>query len=956
MRRLAELVLRYRVLVVAGVALVSAFFASGLGRVRVESDIVKYLRQDLPEVRLVDYIGEEYGGTQLALIAIEAEDVFSLPVLQLVRDLTEAYHALPGVSSVTSLTNILDIRKAEGGIEVTKLVEEDDLPRDPEALRRLREYALSKELYRGKLVSPDGRFALIVVKLRGDADKPALARKIRRVTQDKLKAFPQVRAYYGGVPLQMEEVDRIVVGDMRRLIPIVAIVVVIVLFAGFHTVRGVVLPLTVVALATLWSIGLMAWTGIPLSIISNAMPVLLIAIGTAYSIHLLARHREESRVHPPDRALTETLKGVGTPILLAGLTTIAGFLSFLGSYLSPVTHFGIFTAFGVGAALLLTVAFLPAVLSFLPPPKARIASLQKGLTPLSRAMGALEGFVLKYERIVLSAGLLVLVWAVWSIPRISTQVNMAEYFPSESEIRKSSDVMRKNFGGDLPVQILVRGDLKDPFVLSEMYRTEKFLRTVHGINHPQSLADLLAEMNDAMNDRHTIPDTREGVANLLFMLEGEEILPQLVKGDYSEGLIQARFSKLDTRLILEGDTIVGEYLRRMPEELVVASRDSLPAFLKARLDSFLARRTAQEVLWDAEFRGGDLDLSLREVADVLLASLRSPWMPSEEVLKELAADYEEYLSEEADVEVPPEAIPSLVRGLVALVRKGGFPKEAIDFLLRRALPPEEDPELVESTLTTLKDMTCERFREDRVRQMEERLLFLFPPSLRRDREFLRDLKGDLWRLLSEEVALPKDLFPEAKGKTVSFKFFHAGTLPIYHRVHENLVKSQIQSLILAFVFIALMVSLQLRSFGAGLLATVPLLIVVAVNFGLMGTLGIPLDNATMMVASIAIGIGIDYTIHFLSRFRQELGSVQDERVAFERALRTTGRAILLNAATVGLGFLVLLLADLVPLRRFGWMVALTMGTSALAAIALLPALVLAGGKSFVDHNPTRRSL
>ena len=109
MKRLVHIVLRGRIFVVIGVAILSLFFASGLRRVRVESDVVKYLRRDLPEVQLVDYIGEEYGGTQLALIAIEAEDVFSLPVLQLVRDLTEAYYALPGVSSVTSLTNILDI-------------------------------------------------------------------------------------------------------------------------------------------------------------------------------------------------------------------------------------------------------------------------------------------------------------------------------------------------------------------------------------------------------------------------------------------------------------------------------------------------------------------------------------------------------------------------------------------------------------------------------------------------------------------------------------------------------------------------------------------------------------------------------------------------------------------------------------------------------------------------------
>ncbi|HDM90805.1 MAG TPA: RND family transporter, partial [candidate division WOR-3 bacterium] len=90
----------------------------------------------------------------------------------------------------------------------------------------------------------------------------------------------------------------------------------------------------------------------------------------------------------------------------------------------------------------------------------------------------------------------------------------------------------------------------------------------------------------------------------------------------------------------------------------------------------------------------------------------------------------------------------------------------------------------------------------------------------------------------------------------------------------------------------------------------------------------------------------DYSIHFVSRFKNELRKSQKETVALHRTLETTGRAILLNAFTVGLGFLVLIFAALVPIRRFGWMIAFTMGTSALFAITFLPALILIWSKFF----------
>ncbi len=178
----------------------------------------------------------------------------------------------------------------------------------------------------------------------------------------------------------------------------------------------------------------------------------------------------------------------------------------------------------------------------------------------------------------------------------------------------------------------------------------------------------------------------------------------------------------------------------------------------------------------------------------------------------------------------------------------------------------------------------------------------------------------------------------ANSPDCTFKL--AGSIPIYQRLDEALGKSQIKSLIIAVLLVFLCNIILLRSMTGGLVGLIPIGFTLFMLFGSMGLARIPLDVATVLIGSISMGIGIDYSIHFLNRFRREYRVGKEIRSSLAHTLDTTGKAIFINMVTVSLGFLTLILGSFIPLKRFGYLITIAMLCSGLGALTLLPSIMI----------------
>jgi len=210
--------------------------------------------------------------------------------------------------------------------------------------------------------------------------------------------------------------------------------------------------------------------------------------------------------------------------------------------------------------------------------------------------------------------------------------------------------------------------------------------------------------------------------------------------------------------------------------------------------------------------------------------------------------------------------------------------------------------------------------------------------------------GNVSRLAGVVQEYLDEHFPEGGEMRVRM----IGGTTLMDRIFSQMQNSQLIGLATTISAVAVLVMLLMGSIVAGLIAAIPLILTVTFSMGIMAYTGQPLDIMTLMVSVVAVGIGVDYSIHFISRFRAEYRKDKNAERSLQATIQTTGRGITYNALTVALGFFILIFASFKGIRTFGWQIALTMGVSALSAISVIPAILVQWQPKFLSREAWKR--
>ena len=945
MKKIARIILKHPKLLISTLLVLTALLGFQLKDAKINDDILSYLPAGDEGVRFFKETGKKYGGTEMVIIALKCDDVFTHDNLSNIRKITDELKGHNSITHVSSLTDIIDIRSTEFGLEVADLI--DDIPTDSVELSSLRKKVMSKDLYLNNLISANGEYTSVMCKIKQGVDYNAVSQDIKKIASNYNNEFKNI--YIFGQPVMEDDITHWIQKDMLRLIPFVFLLVILALFYSFRSAYGVIYTLVPVGLTVVCTMGLMPLFNIELNMISEIIPIILISISSAYGIHVINKFEEEYRLCLDQKnALSNTIDHISKPVFMAALTTVVGFLSLLSSNLTPIREFGLFTAAGVFIALFNSLIFIPAGISLMKP-KVRTDSHSEGSTHIiDKLLLKLSMFVCRKKKSILVVFItLSILWA-FAIPGLKTESDMSNYFKKNSSTRISERVIAENFGGARPIQVVVNADLKDPLVIKQMQRIHNKIDSLNGINDPTSIVDLICEMNDAMNHRHRIPDTKDKIANLWFFIEGNKILEQMILNDRTEGIIQAKVPNLNYSLISKPlkelknfveDSIPKRYMEINSEEqidkrLVSYVQNENIASIITNLNSFFKSKNIPMAFDTIENIATRYSIPVKEMSSV----------EKESFIEQLAS----YLkSEECELLLDSRIIGDIINEISAnepLI----YPISDITSVLQTNIPRKmykDDPGVIGDLSNSLQKVNIEFVNSLNVKRMTNAFLSKIP-----DQNQNRQYKDDLTSIIEminlkvhlitpekyEEITSKKP--SDEKIKSINVKL--TGFPYIFEIIDRQLVRSQLMSLGISILCVLILISIQFRSLVAGFVSCVPIIFTIITNFGIMRLSGIPLDIATTMIGGIAIGIGIDYTIHFKSRYMHEVLKDENIQNVLKATFSSTGRAIIFNALSVSIGFIVLLLCNLVPLQRFGILTALTMATSAFSALVILPVLIM----------------
>ena len=475
----------------------------------------RYAVQDLfpagdPAVQAYDSLRAAFPaqGRYLGLGVRPGGSVFEAGFLVRLDSFSQALRQLPPVAGLTSLTEARFRRRGPlGNQRDLPLVH----PYRPERLARDSAWVMAMPLFRYSYVAPDARTTCLYLRLaEGPLDLAQLARQVDSLC---LRYELGETALTGGPYSAFRQETRLR-HDMWQMGALSLLWVLGMLGWAFRRWWGVALPLLIIGLSTLWTLGLMRLLGGELNLMTILLPTLLFVVGTSDVIHLLMQYREDlARGLAPAEAVRHTRRTTGLALLLTSLTTALGFLTLRLSAAGPFGELGVYAALGVMVAYGLTVLLLPPLLPYLAvapaPPRSRRRWVWYALWRYRRGWRALA-----------------LVLALVALPGLA-QLKVEAFFsrelrPHTAEAREIA-FFEQHLGGTRPLLVgfsAAEGhSLWEPAMVQALARVEDYLVDSLGLNRPYSLVRELRALHSVLDQgrvrAYRLPEGPDDLASLI---------------------------------------------------------------------------------------------------------------------------------------------------------------------------------------------------------------------------------------------------------------------------------------------------------------------------------------------------------------------------------------------------------------------------------------------------------
>ncbi|UCH20190.1 MAG: MMPL family transporter [Deltaproteobacteria bacterium] len=584
----ARVIYRNRIKTIVSMLILVAATVSQIPKIVFDTSTEGFLHENDPALLAYNDFRDQFGRDEVIIIAVNPPQVFDPNFLKKLKALHEELaEKVPYVEDITSLLNARSTR-GKGD----ELIVEDLLERWPESesdMTALKERVVTNPLYADQLISKDGRFTTIIIKTHShssiepqtdiieefeeketnipDTDITPTAKRgylSDKENSDVVLAVREIIQKYHtadfpvslvGSPVVTHFLKRAMMHDIRKFIVLAIMTVAVFLFIMFRRITGVILPLVVVILSLLCTLGIMAALGVAIKVPTQILPSFLLAVGVGTSVHILAiffhRFRQSS---DQEEAIVYALGHSGLAVVMTNVTTASGLLSFSTAEVAPLADIGIYAAVGVLLAFIYTIVLLPALLALIPLSSVGKKARNPQIPLMDRFLTAVGNFSTKHSKVILIISAIVTALSMLAISRIRFSHHPLGWFPKTNSIRTATEKIDQELRGSLSLEVIVdtatENGLYEPTILKKLeevaVHAESLAYEDLFVGKAWSLTTILKEINQALNENrfeyYRIPRNRELVAQefLLFENSGSDDLEDVVDSQFSKARLTVK--------------------------------------------------------------------------------------------------------------------------------------------------------------------------------------------------------------------------------------------------------------------------------------------------------------------------------------------------------------------------------------------------------------------------------
>jgi len=489
-------------------------------RVHVDTSADLFLDRHSEKYSFYEYSKSLFGGDESLVFVVGDGHGFTDRDLTQLEVITRRLSQTPGIRRVDSVHSFPMILASPDG----------SLRLDPAAniatdVHELRELVVSDRVQQRYLISDDGRKLAAVAILEGDA------KNFEEIVGVADSLANELGGVISGVPKFRVEANAKTRRDLTVFVPLALVVIAILTAIAFYSPRASLLALTPGAVGSVAIAAVAAVTGIPLGLLSVPLPAIILALGAAYSMHLLSADPAESLQHLKER--------VRTPMLYSGITTFVAFSSIATIDVAAVTQVGILGSIGVLGATAAAAWFVPLVMEVWRPQRLRVPT-----TWVSRVCIGLSS--LAKSNIVLVGWVLVALTLAWFIGSLTVRTDVTDWFPRGTPPRDNYDQIRQEFSGISPVNIVISGahgqSVADPSLVAAIDNLARHLELKEEVGKSLAVSDALRKLNGGFkgDPSEPLPSNRAEIEQYLLLLDSVRPLRDVITADGSHASISLR--------------------------------------------------------------------------------------------------------------------------------------------------------------------------------------------------------------------------------------------------------------------------------------------------------------------------------------------------------------------------------------------------------------------------------